>query len=100
MEIQLQIRDTFESVILTEMYPRSQIDIYLQLMQSDGGQVQACINAATLALINAGIAMRDYVVACSVGNVNGSPILGSYLNWMKMSYALLYKYGVWLTSMS
>ncbi|KAJ3354960.1 Exosome complex component RRP41 [Allomyces javanicus] len=75
VEVQLQIRDTFEAVVDTTIYPRSQIDIYLQIMQADGGQVQACINAATLALINAGVAMRDYVVACTVGNVDGTPLL-------------------------
>ncbi|KAJ1514792.1 hypothetical protein HMI54_000574 [Coelomomyces lativittatus] len=75
LEIQLQIRKTFESVIFTSQYPYSQINIYLQIMQSDGGQVQACINAATLALIDAGISMKDYVVACTVGNIDGTPLL-------------------------
>ena len=35
-----------------------------QVIQSDGGNLAACINAATLALINAGIPMKDYVSAC------------------------------------
>ncbi|KNE63724.1 hypothetical protein AMAG_08811 [Allomyces macrogynus ATCC 38327] len=79
----LRTGDTFEAVVDTSIYPRSQIDIYLQIMQADGGQVQACINAATLALINAGVAMRDYVVACTVGNVDGTPLLD--LNHIEVS---------------
>ncbi|ORZ38787.1 exosome complex exonuclease RRP41 [Catenaria anguillulae PL171] len=75
MELAMQLRETFSAVVTTEQYPRSQIDIYLTLMQSDGGEVMACINAATLALINAGVAMRDYVVACSVGIYDGTPLL-------------------------
>lgn len=31
------IRQTFESVVMTALYPRSQIDIYVQVLQSDGG---------------------------------------------------------------
>ncbi|KAI9184385.1 Exosome non-catalytic core component [Blastocladiella emersonii ATCC 22665] len=83
MEIALQIRDTFEAVVQTSTYARSQIDIYLTIMQSDGGQVQACINAATLALINAGVAMRDYVVATTVGVLHDTPVLD--LNWEEES---------------
>ena len=46
---------TFEAAILTELYPRSQIDIYVEVLQADGGNLCACINAATLALIDAGL---------------------------------------------
>jgi len=37
----------------------------LQVLQSDGGNYCASINAATLALIDAGIPMKDIVCACS-----------------------------------
>lgn len=37
----------------------------------------AAINAATLALINAGIPMKDFVVSCAAGCIDGTtPILG------------------------
>lgn len=75
LEIQVQIRETLESAVMTFLYPRSQINVFLQVMQSDGGLLQACINAATLALINAGIGMKDYIVACTVGDFNGIPLL-------------------------
>jgi ribonuclease PH len=32
------IRQTFESVVMTALYPRSQIDIYIQVLQADGGE--------------------------------------------------------------
>lgn len=57
-EISLVIRQTFESVIHTQLFPRSQIDIYIQILQADGGTRCAAINAATLALIDAGIPMK------------------------------------------
>lgn len=40
------------------------------------GIKSTCINAATLALINAGIPMKDYVCACSASFVEQQSILG------------------------
>lgn len=54
-----------------------QIDIFVQVLQADGGTRSACINAATLALSDAGIPMRDIVTSCSAGYLNGTPLLGS-----------------------
>ena len=45
------------------------------MLQSDGGNYCASVNAATLALIDAGIPLKDYVCACSAGFVNDSPIM-------------------------
>ncbi|KAK8685525.1 hypothetical protein V6N13_041525 [Hibiscus sabdariffa] len=36
----------------------------------------ACINAATLALEDAGIPMRYIVISCSAGYLNTTPVLG------------------------
>ncbi len=31
------VTQTFESVVMTHLYPRSQIDIFVQVIQADGG---------------------------------------------------------------
>ena len=36
-----------------------------------------CINAATMALIDAGIPMKDFVCACSSSYIEDTPILGN-----------------------
>jgi hypothetical protein len=36
-----------------------------------------CINAATLALIHAGVSMRDFVVSCSAGYLEKTALLGA-----------------------
>lgn len=64
------IKAIFEGVILVKNIPRTQIDIYIQVLQNDGGVLVAAINAASLALVNAGVPMCDIVVACSVGYVD------------------------------
>jgi exosome complex component RRP41 len=74
-EISLIIKQTFEAAIFTHLYPNSQIDIYIQVIQADGGTRCAGINAATLALIDAGIAMSDFVVACAAGYIDETPLL-------------------------
>ncbi|KAM4029641.1 exosome complex component RRP41-like [Anomaloglossus baeobatrachus] len=73
-EMSLHLKQTFEAAILTQLYPRSQIDIYVQILQADGGNYCTCVNAATLAVIDAGIPMRDYVCASSAGFIEDTPL--------------------------
>eukprot|EP01087_Luapelamoeba_hula_P003614 TRINITY_DN1340_c0_g1_i1.p1 TRINITY_DN1340_c0_g1~~TRINITY_DN1340_c0_g1_i1.p1 ORF type:complete len:248 (+),score=34.00 TRINITY_DN1340_c0_g1_i1:131-874(+) len=83
MEISLVIRNTFEAAIMTKLYPRSQIDIHIQIIQADGGTRCAGINAATLALIDAGIPLKDFVISAAAGYISGTPILD--LNYVEDS---------------
>ena len=75
LELTHTLKSTFEPVIQTSLYPRAQIDIYVQVLQQDGGLLQACINATTLALANAGIPMLDFVCAVTGGVHSTSPLL-------------------------
>ncbi|POW14014.1 hypothetical protein PSTT_03301, partial [Puccinia striiformis] len=61
------IQNTFEPVVMLHLYPRSTIDIYVQVLQQDGALLQAAINVTTLALIGAGVSISDYVLSISVG---------------------------------
>lgn len=80
-EYALLIKQTFESAILTHLYPRSQISIFIQVICDDGGAQAAAINAASLALINAGIPMKEFVCACTVGFIADTPLLD--LNYLE-----------------
>lgn len=40
------------------------------------GNNAVCINAASLALMDAGIGMKDFVCACSAGCLEDTPVLG------------------------
>lgn len=75
LEFASSIKSTFEPVIHTHLYPRSQIDIFVQVHQQDGGVLPAAINAATLALLDAGIAMQDFVSSVSCGILSTSAML-------------------------
>eukprot|EP01094_Clydonella_sp_ATCC50884_P001273 TRINITY_DN1095_c0_g1_i2.p1 TRINITY_DN1095_c0_g1~~TRINITY_DN1095_c0_g1_i2.p1 ORF type:complete len:271 (+),score=58.06 TRINITY_DN1095_c0_g1_i2:188-1000(+) len=82
-EISLIMRQTFESAIMTELFPNSQINIFVQIIQADGGTRCAAINAATLALVDAGIPLREMVAAVAVGYIDETPVLD--LNYVEDS---------------
>lgn len=67
-EMQTALQRTFAEAILTNLHPRSEILITLHILSQDGSVLATCINACTLALIDAGIPMSDYVVACTAGS--------------------------------
>lgn len=71
MELSKVIRESLEPVVLTELYPRTMIDLFVEILQSDGGSRCAGITAASLALADAGIPMRELVAACAVGKIEG-----------------------------
>lgn len=55
-------------------------DLYLNFECNfiSAGTRSACINAASLALADAGIPMRDLVTSCSAGYLNSTPLLGNF----------------------
>ncbi|KAB8532578.1 hypothetical protein FH972_025523 [Carpinus fangiana] len=69
-EMQLVIKEAFASNLFTRLYPHSTIYISLHVLNQDGSLLAACLNATTLALIDAGIPMSDYIVACTAGSTS------------------------------
>lgn len=75
LEFAANIKATFEPVVQLSLYPRSQISISVQVLQSDGSLLQAAINATTLALIDAGVPMTDYICAITCALHDNTPLL-------------------------
>jgi len=75
VELSKVIREALEPSIFMEYYPRTGIDIFVEVLQADGSTRCASITAASLALADAGIPMRDLVSACSAGKVDGTIVL-------------------------
>ena len=67
MEMGNVIAAAFTSTLFTHLYPHSTVQINLHVLSQDGSLLAACLNAATLALVDAGIPMKDYIVACTSG---------------------------------
>ena len=75
IEISKVIREAIQPAIIMEDYPRTAIEVYIEILQSDGGSRCAAINAASVALADAGINMRDLITACAAGKADGKIIL-------------------------
>ncbi len=74
-EISKVIKAVFESVISAELYPMTQIDIYVDVLQAEGGTRVSALTAAAVALADAGIPMKDMVAGISVGKVDGQLVV-------------------------
>ncbi len=70
-ELSKVISEAFENVVIAESYPKSAIDVFIDVLQSDGGTRCAAVTAAAVALADAGIPMKDMVSAVAVGKVEG-----------------------------
>jgi len=69
------MREALEPSVFTELYPRTAIGQFVEVLQADGGTRCAGITVASLALADAGIPMRDLVCACAAGKVEGRIVL-------------------------
>lgn len=70
-EISMVTEKAFMPVINLDEFPNSVVDVFIELPQTDAGTRCAGICAASIALADAGISMKDLVTSVAVGNVNG-----------------------------
>jgi len=75
IELSKVIREALETVVFLEEFPRMMVDIFVEVIQADGGTRTAGITAASLALADAGIPMADLIAATAVGKVEGQLVL-------------------------
>src|ERR1700761_4612724 len=66
------ITQALQATLHTHHYPNSTISITLHVLAQDGSLLAALINASTLALIDAGVPMSDYLCACTAGSTTNS----------------------------
>ena len=75
VEISKVIKEALEPAVILDQFPRTVVDIFLEILQADGGTRCAALAAASVALADAGIPMRDMVSACAAGKVADTVIL-------------------------
>ncbi len=69
-EISKLISEAITPAIFLEKYPKSTIDISIEVLEAEGGTRCLGIVGASLALADAEIPMRDIISACAVGKVD------------------------------
>ncbi len=62
-------------VVNLDAYPNTVVDVYIEMIETDAGSRCAGICAASMALADAGLHMKDMVAAVSVGNVGDDIVL-------------------------
>ena len=75
IEISKVIKEALEPAVMLEQFPRTAVDVFLEVLQADGGTRCAALDAASVALVDAGIPMRDLVCACASGKAADTLIL-------------------------
>jgi exosome complex component RRP41 len=71
-EISKVIGEAFQSVVFTEEFPRTSIDVYIEVLQANAGTRCAGLVAASVALADAGIPMVDLLPSVAVGKISGA----------------------------
>ncbi|KAI4042881.1 exosome component 5 [Homo sapiens] len=84
------IRNTCEAVVLGTLHPRTSITVVLQVVSDAGSLLACCLNAACMALVDAGVPMRALFcgVACALDS-DGTLVLDPTSKQEKEARAVL-----------
>ncbi len=74
-EISMIMSDCLEPVLFLELYPGTSFEVFVEVMDADGGTRCACTTVAALALADAGIPMKSLVSAVAVGKIDGKLVV-------------------------
>ena len=75
IEISKVIKEALQPAVILKDFPRTVVDVFIEVLQADGGSRCAALDAASVALVDAGIPMRDIVSACAAGKVADKIVL-------------------------
>lgn len=84
------VRETCEASLLSTLHPRSSLTLVLQVVHDDGSLLSCCLNAACMAIMDAGLPMSCLFcgVTCAI-NTEGQIIMDPTAAQEKESRALL-----------
>jgi len=74
-EISKITSEALTHVVFTEFFPKTSIDVYIEVLQASAGTRCAGLTAASVALADAGIPMRDLVASCAAGKIDDTVVL-------------------------
>lgn len=74
-EISMIVADCIEPVLFLELYPGTSFEVFIEVMDADGGTRCASTTVAALALADAGIPMKSLLSAVAVGKIDGKKVV-------------------------
>jgi len=69
------VKKTCEQVVLVKLFPRSAIQVVVQLMHDSGALLSCIINGACMALVHAGVPMRCMVASVCCAITDGGEVV-------------------------
>ncbi len=75
VELSKVIRNTLESVVFLHLFPMTAIDVYIEILQAQAGTRCAGITAASVAIADAGIPMKELIPSCASGKIDGKVVV-------------------------
>lgn len=75
IELSKVISEALRAAVFVEQFPKTSIDVFIEILQADAGTRIAGLVAASAALADAGIPMKDLVTGMTVGKVEDTLIL-------------------------
>ena len=73
-EISMVMEQALLPVVDLSAFPNTVVDVYVDLPQTDAGTRCAAISAASIALADAGIPMKEMISSVAVGQVDGTVV--------------------------
>ncbi|OWT32968.1 exosome complex exonuclease Rrp41 [Methanobrevibacter sp. 87.7] len=74
-EISKITADALRPALLLESFPRSMVEVYIEVIAAEGGTRCAGVTAAAVALADAGVPMKDIVAGCAAGKMDDQIVL-------------------------
>jgi exosome complex component RRP41 len=74
-ELSKILSESIHSALFLEKFPNGTIDVFVTVLDADGGTRCAALTAASLALADAGIPMKGLITGCAVGKVDGKIVV-------------------------
>ncbi len=74
-EISMIVADCIEPLLFLELYPGTSFEVFIEVMDADGGTRCASTTVASLALADAGVPMKSMVSAIAVGKIDGKKVV-------------------------
>lgn len=74
-EISMIIANCIEPVLFLELYPSTSFEVFIEVIDADGGTRCASTTIASLALADAGIPMKSLVTSLAVGKIDGELVV-------------------------
>ncbi len=75
IEISKVVKDALSTVVVLEEFPKCMISVDMVVLEADAGTRVAALTAASLALADAGIPMREMISAIACGRANGQIVV-------------------------